>query len=77
MCLTIDQWTFNKTIQLLGRPALVGIASCLELRLCFLLVLEKYTLQIPQVQDEQCKKVQELGRRRSAAKSVEEGEESR
>ena len=46
MCLTIDQWTFNKTIQLLRRPALVGIASCLELRCCFLLVLEKNTSEI-------------------------------
>ena len=46
MCLTIDQWTFNKTIQLLRRPALVGVASCLELRRCFLLVLEKNTSEI-------------------------------
>ena len=46
MCLTIDQWTFNKTIQLLRRPALVGVASCLELRRCFLFVLEKNTSEI-------------------------------
>ena len=40
---------------MLGRPALVGVASCLELRRCFLLVLEKNTSEIRFADSTQCK----------------------